>query len=160
MTDVLLRPYVQGDHAWLVGQHQTLYGQSEGFNDTFGPLVDQILTQFEEGADPAVEAGWIAHEGAVRLGSIFCVRQDEGTAKLRLFLTVPEARGRGLGRLLLHHCMGFARSAGYERMTLWTHASHVAACALYSEFGWSCVSSKPVISFGVDLIEQQWEITL
>jgi len=56
--------------------------------------------------------------------------------------------------------MSFAKQAGYKKMTLWTHESHLAACALYVATGWSCASSKPVLSFGVPLIEQQWEITL
>ena len=96
----------------------------------------------------------------MRLGSIFCVKLDEKTAKLRLFLLVPEARGKGLGKLLLQACMGYARATGYRRMQLWTHESHRAACALYTAAGWRCVASKPVRSFNVDLIEQSWEIDL
>ena len=94
------------------------------------------------------------------LGSIFCVRLDDQTAKLRLFFTAPEARGLGLGKRLLDACMGFARDRGYTRMELWTHESHEAACALYSRAGWVCTSSKPVHSFGVDLVEQAWEVKL
>jgi hypothetical protein len=42
-------------------------------------------------------------------------------------------------------------------MTLWTHESHRAACALYAKNGFACVRSEPVRSFGVDLVEQAWE---
>ncbi len=160
MTDIELIPYSASDHAWLVEQHQTLYQQSEGFDDSFGPLVDGILSDFEQGADLTCEQGWIARRGAQRLGSIFCVKLDEDTAKLRLFLTAAEARGTGLGKRLLAQCMSFAKAKGYKRMTLWTHESHLAACALYARAGWRCVSSKAVQSFGVSLIEQQWEIAL
>jgi hypothetical protein len=45
-------------------------------------------------------------------------------------------------------------------MTLWTHASHEAACALYRKAGWRLVRSEPVHSFGVDLEEQTFEIDL
>ncbi|WP_431365196.1 GNAT family N-acetyltransferase [Planktotalea sp.] len=158
MNTIELTPYCAGDHGWLVEAHQTLYAQDEGFDETFGPLVDQILTEFENTSEGQGQRGWIARKGSRRLGSIFCVRLDEQTAKLRMFLLVPEARGQGVGRLLLRECMSYAKKAGYARMTLWTHASHISACALYAKFGWSCVSSKPVKSFGVDLIEQQWEI--
>lgn len=160
MARIELTPYSVKDHDWLVEQHQTLYAQDEGFDDSFGPLVDGILTEFETNIDPQREAGWIARAGDERLGSIFCVKLDKQTAKLRMFLLVPGSRGRGVGKQLLRECMGFAKSHGYNRMTLWTHESHRAACALYTKFGWSCVSSKPVVSFGVSLIEQQWEITL
>ncbi len=160
MKDISITDYRAADHEWLVTQHQTLYAQHEGFDDTFGPLVSSILTDFETNHDPVREAGWIAKQGVVRFGSIFCVSLDDQTAKLRLFLLLPEARGKGVGAQLLRHCMAFARAQGYLRMTLWTHASHTAACALYERFGWTCAESKPVISFGVPLIEQQWEITL
>ena len=160
MPEIELTPYSAADHDWLVAQHQQLYAAHEGFDDTFGPLVDEILTEFERSADPECETGWIARAGDLRLGSVFCVKLDDQTAKLRLFLLVPEARGKGIGKRLLHKCMSFARERGFERMSLWTHESHRAACALYEQFGWHCVSSKPVTSFGVDLIEQQWEITL
>lgn len=109
------------------------------------------------GHDSLCERGWIAEADGQPLGSIFCVRYDKTTAKLRLFLLVPEARGKGVGRILLDQCMSFAREVGYEGMTLWTHESHEAACALYARTGWDKVASKPVHSFGQDLVEQRWD---
>ena len=160
MADPILRPFGPSDIDWLVERHQTLYARDEGFDDSFGPLVRSILEDFAAGHDPDAERGWIAEKGGAPLGSIFCVRLTEETAKLRLFFLIPEARGLGLGKRLLERCMTFAREAGYRRMQLWTHESHAAACALYRAFGWQLVASKPVTSFGVDLVEQSWEITL
>jgi len=45
-------------------------------------------------------------------------------------------------------------------MQLWTHESHEAACMLYTRFGFRLTNIKPVHSFGVDLVEQSWEIDL
>ena len=160
MSEITVSPYSAADHVWLVERHQTLYAQHEGFDDTFGPLVSSILSDFEARHDARSEAGWIVRQGDLRLGSVFCVSLDAQTAKLRLFLLTPDARGKGIGAQLLRHCMSFAKDAGYARMSLWTHESHEAACALYTRFGWSCTASKPVTSFGVPLVEQQWEITL
>lgn len=160
MSDVTLRRFEPGDTDWLVERHQALYTADEGFDNSFGPLVRSILDDFNAGHDPAREGGWVAVDGDLRLGSIFCVDAGGGTAKLRLFLLVPEARGRGLGKRLLTACMGFAGAAGYRDMVLWTHESHRAACALYAAFGWTLADSKPVTSFGVDLVEQTWTITL
>ncbi|MEX0319271.1 MAG: GNAT family N-acetyltransferase [Ruegeria sp.] len=160
MSDVTLRPFRPDDAPWLVECHGTLYARDEGFDDTFGQLVVQILDDFIADHDPTLERGWIAEQDGHRLGSIFCVKAGESTAKLRLFLLLPEARGRGLGKRLLHTCMGFARDAGYRDMRLWTHESHRAACALYAATGWQLVDSKPVHSFGVDLVEQSWKIQL
>lgn len=160
MAKATLRRFEPSDCQWLVARHQDLYTRDEGFDDSFGPLVAEILQNFCEAHDPQCEQGWIAHRGAERLGSVFCVRQSDTTAKLRLFLLTPEARGQGLGKELLHQCMWFARSAGYRDMQLWTHESHQAACALYAAFGWQLIDSKPVHSFGQDLIEQSWEVVL
>jgi len=81
-------------------------------------------------------------------------------AQLRLFYLVPEARGLGLGYRLLDTCVGFARGAGYHKMTLWTHESHRAAGALYAAYGFSLTAARPVQSFGCDLVEQSWDLTL
>lgn len=155
-SEVLLRDFTGDDVDWLVERHATLYARDEGFDDTFGPLVRSILDEFISGHDSTCEHGWLAERDGQRLGTVFCVRLSETEAKLRLFLLVPEARGLGLGKQLLAACMGFARDCGYQKMQLWTHESHEAACALYKKFGWQLIDSKPVHSFGVDLVEQSW----
>ncbi|WP_050602677.1 GNAT family N-acetyltransferase [Ruegeria sp. 6PALISEP08] len=160
MDDVVLRAFQPDDAAWLVEQHGVLYARDEGFDDSFAPLVARILDGFVTSHDPIREKGWIVEQAGQRLGSIFCVSVDQHTAKLRLFLLVPEARGKGVGKRLLETCTDFAREAGYQEMVLWTHESHTAACALYRAFGWELTGSKPVLSFGVDLVEQSWKFRL
>lgn len=160
MGDVEIRRFAASDRDWLVEQHEVHYARDEGFDATFGVLVAQIVDAFLAGHDDACESGWIAWQDGKRLGSIFCVRLDETTAKLRLFLLTPEARGKGLGKRMLATCMGFARDAGYRGMQLWTHESHKAAGALYARAGWTLGAVKPVVSFGKPNIEQTWTITL
>lgn len=160
MEDIVLRSFRPDDAPWLVERHGTLYARDEGFDDSFAPLVADILKEFIANHDPSREQGWIAERAGQRLGSIFCVSLSPDTAKLRLFLLVPQARGLGLGRRLLETCTSFARAVGYKEMALWTHESHKAACALYRANGWQMTDSKPVHSFGVDLVEQSWKIRL
>lgn len=160
MVEIALRRFEPADAPWLVEQHGTLYARDEGFDESFPALVADILGDFIRSHDPDRERGWIAERNGARLGSIFCVRLDDETAKLRLFLLLPEARGAGLGRRLLEQCTGFARESGYRYMRLWTHESHRAACALYAATGWQLLDSKQVRSFGVDLVEQSWKIEL
>lgn len=146
-----------GDAGWLIREHAESYARDEGFDASFEPLVARILADFLDSHDPERERGWIARRGQERLGSIFCMKGPEPkTAKLRLFYLVPEARGLGLGRRMMEAWLAFARGAGYRDATLWTHASHGAACALYEKYGFACIRSVPVRSFGVDLIEQEW----
>jgi GNAT superfamily N-acetyltransferase len=156
-SEVVLDELRIGDAGWLIQRHAELYAEEAGFDASFEPLVARILADFLDGHDPVRERGWIARHGERRLGSIFCVQGPApGLAKLRLFLLEPEARGIGLGQRMLTTCLGFARAAGYQRMTLWTHESHRAACALYERHGFSCRASRPVRSFGVHLVEQEW----
>lgn len=155
-----IRDFETGDLNWVFRRHGALYAQSEGFDASFERLVANILHDFIATHDPATERGWIAHIGARRLGSIFCTRPTADIAKLRLFLVEPDARGTGLAQNLLTTCLSHAKTSGATRMSLWTHESHVAACRLYAKNGFHCTASKAVHSFGVDLIEQQWEIAL
>lgn len=159
MTDVTLRRFAPTDMQWLVARHQDLYAREAGFDETFGPLVADILHSFCAGHDPGCERGWMAESRGERLGTVFCMRKDEQTAQLRLFLLTPKARGKGLGKRLLRECMAFARAAGYRGMMLKTHESHRTACALYRAFGWQLRGSRPVHSYGQDLVEQTWKLT-
>ena len=156
--DIILRDLESGDAGWIIQQHAELYARDEGFDMSFEVLVAEIMTDFIRRRDPARDRAFIAARGYERLGCIFCVGKDERTAKLRLFLVVPEARGHGLGHCLIAACMDWAKAQGYGRMELWTHESHEAACALYAAHGWHLVRSEAVKSFGVQLVEQSWEI--
>ena len=160
MSEIPLRLVRPDDAPWIVAQHQALYAANDGFDDSFGPLVARIVEDFFASHNPDCEHGWIAEHRGRPVGCIFCVRLDRDTAKLRLFLVLPDCRGQGLGRRLLDTCLDFARSAGYRRLQLWTHESHRAACALYRAAGFTLISSRPVHSFGCDLVEQSWEIAL
>jgi DNA-binding MarR family transcriptional regulator/RimJ/RimL family protein N-acetyltransferase len=154
--EVELGDLAPGDAGWIVMQHGALYARDEGFDADFEALVAEIVAGFLRDRDPARERGWIARADGLRTGSVLVVDGGGGAAKLRLLLLVPEARGTGLGRRMLREAMGWARAAGYDRMTLWTHESHRAACALYAAEGFAVTASNPARSFGRDVVEQEW----
>lgn len=160
MKPIKIRQFTADDAGWVTARHGALYAHEAGFDASFGVLVGEIVDDFVSSHDPACERGWIAERDGRRLGCIFCVRLDGATAKLRLFLVEPGTRGTGVGRRLLETCIGFASNCGYARLTLWTHESHRAACALYKARGFTCESAVPVRSFGQDLVEQSWTISL
>ena len=155
--DVTLRDLEIGDADWLIQQHGALYASDYGFDMTFESHVAQVLAAFILNRDLDSERAWIAIWSGHRLGSIFCMQEDANTARLRLFLLVPEARGLGLGKRLLLECLSFAKECGYEKIALGTHKSHSAARKLYASQGFKLANSKPVRSFGVNLIEENWE---
>ena len=157
---IFLRAPRPGDYGWIIARHGAVYAAEFGWDIAFEGLVARLVADFVASHDPARERAFIAWSGGQRVGSVFCVRDSETRAKLRLFLLEPQVRGRGLGKRLLTACLDFARDKGYADMGLWTHESHKAACALYEKAGFRLVSSVPVRSFGQDLVEQQWEIAL
>lgn len=156
----LIRPLRPGDAGWIIGTHGALYARDEGYDASFEALVARIMADFLDRNDTAREAAWIAEQGGRRLGTISCMAEDAETARLRLFILLPEARGLGLGQRLHDTCLVFARAAGYRRMVLWTHESHRAACALYARNGWRLASSRPARAYGQDVVDQDWEIAL
>jgi len=88
---------------------------------------------------------------------ILLIEDDAETAKLRLVLLEPGARGTGLAQRMLDTALDFARAAGYRRMRLWTHESHVAAGRLYARNHFHLVESEAKRSFGQDVVAQIWE---
>lgn len=158
--DVVLRELGHDDGGWLVDRHAALYATEEGFDATFRVLVADIVAGYLRGHDAARERGWIAWHASRQVGSILCVAETVQTAKLRLFLVEPEARGTGLAQRMLDECLTFARGAGYRDMRLWTHESHRAACRLYARNGFVAIDSRPARAFGQDVVDQIWHRAL
>jgi DNA-binding MarR family transcriptional regulator/N-acetylglutamate synthase-like GNAT family acetyltransferase len=158
--EVTLRTHRPGDIGWIIQRHGALYASDYGWDSGFEALVAGIGAAFLEHFDAARERCWIAERDGARLGSVMLVKADDTTAKLRLLLVEPAARGHGVGRRLVRSCTEFARQAGYRRIMLWTNSILTAARAIYAREGYRLIQSEPHHSFGHDLIGETWELAL
>lgn len=120
-----------------------------------------IVADYAVDHDPDRESAWVAEVDGARAGCIFCVAGDEtSTAKLRILLVDPAARGLGLGTRLVDECLRFAKAAGYARITLWTNDVLEAARRIYQAAGFELVAVAEHHSFGHDLVGQHWNLEL
>lgn len=155
-----LREPAIGDLGWVVARHGAIYDESYGWDASFEALVAGIVGRFAADHDPARERGWIATVDGRPAGSIFCVADDEETARLRLLIVEPWARGLGIGGALVEACVDFARAADYHRMVLWTNDFLTAARRLYTAAGFHLVSSQAETAFGAETVAEDWELDL
>lgn len=163
MNDIraVIRPLGEpGDLGWVVMAHGEQYAKEFGWDIGFEALVARIVADYAADHDPSREAAWIAELDGRRVGSVFCVADDGNTAKLRILLVDPAARGHRLGSRLVAQCVDFAREAGYERIRLWTNDTLAAARRIYLAAGFRLVEEEPHHSFGADLIGQVYELDL
>jgi GNAT superfamily N-acetyltransferase len=159
---VAVRPYRVGDVGWAIEQHGRLYAKEFGWNMEFEALVATLFARFATHHDPESEQFWVAEVNGERVGCVFVVRneKDPRAAQLRCLLVDPRGRGFGVGRRLVDECIHFAKSAGYERMLLWTNDILIAARRIYEAAGFSLIEESPHHSFGHDLVGQIWARTL
>jgi DNA-binding MarR family transcriptional regulator/N-acetylglutamate synthase-like GNAT family acetyltransferase len=150
-----------GDYGWVVERHGMLYSAEYGWDETFEGLVAEIVGAFARSHDPARERAFVAELANRRAGCVFCVRgESAATAKLRLLLVEPWARGHGIGSQLVEECTAFARAAGYGRIVLWTNDVLVAARRIYERAGFTLDEQAPHRAFGHELVEQTWSLEL
>ncbi|MGB3440206.1 MAG: helix-turn-helix domain-containing GNAT family N-acetyltransferase [Actinophytocola sp.] len=158
--DVALRAPVPGDFGWVIERNGALYAAEHGFDSSYEALVAQIVAGYLAEHDPVCERAWIAEMNGERVGAIFCVRQDDTTAKLRLLHVEPSARGAGVGSVLVEECVRFARTVGYREMELWTVSLLAPARRIYQRAGFTLVEEDTRHRFGQELTGQTWHLKL
>lgn len=91
-------------------------------------------------ADPTIGRIYVARDGARVLGMVNIQRSistAEGgpVGSFEDFVVRPEARGRGVGRALIHYAIEESRAAGLLRLILMTDGDNYSAQRIYETAG-------------------------
>ncbi|WP_040688836.1 bifunctional helix-turn-helix transcriptional regulator/GNAT family N-acetyltransferase [Nocardia vinacea] len=160
LGELVLRAPKPGDYGWVIQRNAALYAAEYGWDASYEALVARIVADYLDDHDEHREHAWIAEYDGEPVGCVFCVAEHETTARLRLLLVEPTARGLGVGSALVDRCVRFATEVGYRDMVLWTNDILTSARHIYQRAGFELVESNPHHSFGHDLVGQTWRLTL
>jgi DNA-binding MarR family transcriptional regulator/GNAT superfamily N-acetyltransferase len=155
-----LRAPAPGDFGWIVKRHAELYAEEYQWGPPFEGLCAQIVADFANTYDAKRERCWVAEMNGENVGCIFVAKDSDDIARIRLLLVDPKARGLGLGAQLVDECIRFARSAGYKKMTLWTHSVLTAARHIYEKAGFKLMRTERHKSFGPPVVSEFWDLDL
>jgi len=156
-----LRAPRAGDLGWVIHRQALLYAREYDWDWRYEALAADILGKFVADFDPAREHAWVAEQDGRIVGSIFLMRSDNpAVGKLRLLYVEPDARGLGLGRMLVAACVDRARDIGYRTLSLWTNDVLVSARRIYEAAGFTLAHQEAHHSFGHDLVGQTWTLPL
>jgi GNAT superfamily N-acetyltransferase len=159
-SEIIIRTALRpGDVGYIVYLHGVIYARERGFDPTFEAYVAGPLAEFVQAENPRQRI-WVAEQDSRIIGCVAIVAASEETAQLRWFLIDPIARGKGLGRRLLESAIEFCKECGYTEVILWTESALTVAAHLYESAGFRMIVQKPGRMWGVDLIEEKYELRL
>ncbi len=99
---------------------------------------DESTDRLSEVFDKAGSAYFIAEKDGIIIGGAGIYPTEnlgDGTCELVKMYLLPQARGLGLGKLLMDKCISFAAAAGYRQIYLETMPELTLAIGLYQRTG-------------------------
>jgi putative acetyltransferase len=131
-------------------EYEPLY-TPEGFAATT-PNAEEVHLRMDEGPI------WVAVSDDPIIGTVSVVPRGE-SLYIRGMAVLPEARGQGIGELLLSHVENFAATQSFKRLFLSTTPFLDSAISLYEHFGFQRTAESPHDLFGTPLFTMQKSVT-
>jgi DNA-binding MarR family transcriptional regulator/GNAT superfamily N-acetyltransferase len=157
-ADYSIRTYEPGDLGLIASRQAILYREANGWDERLELNVGEAAFGFLKQFLPSREQCWVAEIDGRLAGSIFVTDEGEGLSRLRLLYVEPFARGLGIGNALVGTCVEFARTVGYDRMTLWTHTELESARRIYTAHGFRMVETEIHSRFGPIMQSETWHL--
>lgn len=156
-----LRSPEPGDLGWIVHRFSRLFWEEYRYDHRFEALVAAVAAEFLERGPDKGQCCWLAERSGEILGAVLVMRKTATIAQLRLLYVEPPARRQGLAEQLVTEAIGFARSAGYRRLMLWTQDEEEPARRLYRRLGFRLTSKRKHKDFTDRKISAEtWELAL
>ncbi|WP_417831186.1 GNAT family N-acetyltransferase [Terasakiella sp.] len=158
----LLTGYQPGLIGRTAALHGRAYVEKWKFWKFFECKVASEHSMFMECYDEETSCIWSLEKEDEFYGTITLdgSHAEKDGAHLRWFILHEEAKGKGLGKLLLKSVVDFAKTKGYESIYLWTLAGLEPAGQLYRRFGFTLEESKLDTQWGVEVQEEKLRLKL
>ncbi|MGH7391578.1 MAG: GNAT family N-acetyltransferase [Candidatus Rokuibacteriota bacterium] len=89
-------------------------------------------------------AFWVLLDDGRVVGTVAMVPLDPVTVEMKRVYLHPDYRGRGLGRALLEHAMGWAAAAGHRAVVAWSDVRLIHAHPVYDRLGFHRIGERTV----------------
>jgi len=139
-----LRP---GDLGRIISLHGEVYDPLGGYGLTFEAFVGRTIAEFvlDNNARGRI---WLAERGDRLVACTAIALRDGNRGQLRWVLVDPSARGRGIGKQLVHSAMDYCREEGCESVFLETTDGLLESQTLYENLGFAVTSES---------VEELWD---
>lgn len=129
-----IEPRDNAELAQIIRASLAEFGANKPGTVYFDPTTDNLYLLFREQGSHY----YVAESGSTLLGGAGIFPSPglpDGTCELVKMYLRPEARGKGLGRMLIDKCLETAREKGYKRVYLETMPELAKAVKTYERFG-------------------------
>jgi len=139
--DKYLEDFKRLNMEWLEKHHLTEPYDLEILNNPRGKIIDKGGCIF------------IAVENNKVIGTAGLAKSSDTEYELVKMAVDPAARGKGVGKLLLTHCIEVARQLKAEKLMLFSNSQLQTALNLYKQFGFVhiAVNDSPMLTADVKM---------
>jgi len=134
--------------------------------DAFAVSLADTLAQTDEGwiawatrnATGDASIMYVAEDAGTWIGMAGAMRDTSGPEEVAHLISMwvdPVYRGRGLGRQLVEHVVGWAEHRGVGRLELWVTAHNTAAIELYARRGFRMIGESQPLPADTAYTEQK-----
>ena len=158
--EIIIRSPLPGEFGWIIQIHGQYYAETNGWYGEFECIVAKIVVDYLSVEFCDRQACFIAELNGQRVGCIMLTETSHFEGKLRVMFVSPDARGKGIGTLLINAVLNKAQTIGYKTLSLWTTNNQIAARELYKKIGFTMVSAKPNTTFAKGLYDEKWRLKI